>query len=1077
MDFPVIDLFPPGLSSSVITCVWVGLAVVVFFNLRLGWVLSGLVVPGYLVPLLALRPWSVAAILIEAVVTYLLVWLYSERMKPATPWSSVFGRDRFFALLVVSVIVRLIFDGKVFPAVGDWLMDRFSLAVDFQSNLHSFGLVIVTLIANLFWKPGLTRGLAGLVVIVAITFSIVQGLLVPFTNFSLGNLQYIYEDLAASLLASPKAYIILLSAAFIASRMNLFYGWEYSGILIPSLLALQWYQPTKILTSFAEAFVILFVAHFILRSRWARGYHIEGARKIFLFFTIGFVYKWILAYALLRWAPYVKVTDAFAFGYLLATLIAIKMHDKEMVGVLTRANLQTSLTAVFAATAIGYMLTLLPIDRSQAVPAPASAVAPPTTTGSLLEDLRRLKPSVYAHNRLIPRPRPEDLSAFDEALRALDKYLLTREPRHLDEGRTRLQAIGYDLVTLEGRYLFLRERDPSRGWGAFVLNLEAASDLSIEVPAPAEERGTLDAAAWLLQLQRARALAVAGAPRRSNPDRSSDVLVSRESLFFRFHRHFGGRGTLQVRGYTPPIVRQWRRAGTYRPDVPAEAAPPPTLWVRDTLPEGLDMEALNAALPELVVLWQSPGQPNLERRFTAGGFAELYLDENSLRRLSLASIRRKERARRESRIERIDGYLQSWLLEGKGRLAAAGSGAYRPPNLEELFYFDEEVLTPILRLVRESRQPGWDEQRPPAALDVVAGAAYTMGYHVVWYRHQRTGQRYILLQERFGEPDHAPRHWGTYVFRLGAAAPLVIQVPRPLFERNSFEYGVSLFERMRAGVLQIAGAHPLANGDGSADPVRYENLPSVFNLVHQVTVRESWDEPLHVLQIRAFSWKPQMGSAPPDALLAAAVGTPPPHPPPVIRTLLERLAADGLNVAFVDGDPTGAGYEATALPQALYPQVVPRKSFFALWLSPYTRSAFRPQADDRLQQQAFAAVGIPTLRWDLPAVLPPILSQYGTVPLPGGLKGLVDAYVDYGDVVALHRARAGYAGLRLARIVDAESHQAFLLIRDARGAVAALANLNPLDTAPLRTASSGRPVEAIEGFIESRGRWLEFALP
>ena len=49
--FPI-ELFPPGaLSASVITTVWVGVFVVAFFNLRFGWVLSGLVVPGYLAPL------------------------------------------------------------------------------------------------------------------------------------------------------------------------------------------------------------------------------------------------------------------------------------------------------------------------------------------------------------------------------------------------------------------------------------------------------------------------------------------------------------------------------------------------------------------------------------------------------------------------------------------------------------------------------------------------------------------------------------------------------------------------------------------------------------------------------------------------------------------------------------------------------------------------------------------------------------------------------------------------------------------------------------------------------------------
>ena len=37
--------------------------------------------------------------------------------------------------------------------------------------------------------------------------------------------------------------------------MNVRYGWDFSGILIPALIALQWYQLTKIVTSFLEAIV------------------------------------------------------------------------------------------------------------------------------------------------------------------------------------------------------------------------------------------------------------------------------------------------------------------------------------------------------------------------------------------------------------------------------------------------------------------------------------------------------------------------------------------------------------------------------------------------------------------------------------------------------------------------------------------------------------------------------------------------------------------------------------------------------------------------------------------------------
>ena len=263
--FPL-EIFPQGsLSSSVITTVWVGVFVVAFFNLRFGWVLSGLVVPGYLVPLLLIKPWAVAAILVEGVTAYYLVWFFSEYLSRYGLWSALFGRDRFFALILASIVTRVTFDGWLFPIFGAELQ-QWGIVFDFRNELHSLGLVIVALVANQFWKTGLLRGLPPLLITLFVTWLIVRYVLMPFTNFGLGGLSYMYEDIAASILASPKAYIILVTTAFVASRMNLRYGWDFNGILIPALLALQWYEPEKVFISFAESFIILGVSRINVKA-------------------------------------------------------------------------------------------------------------------------------------------------------------------------------------------------------------------------------------------------------------------------------------------------------------------------------------------------------------------------------------------------------------------------------------------------------------------------------------------------------------------------------------------------------------------------------------------------------------------------------------------------------------------------------------------------------------------------------------------------------------------------------------------------------------------------------------------
>lgn len=288
-------------------------------SLRLGWVLSGVVVPGYLVPLVVVKPWAAATIVFEATLTYALVWFVFDFIPRRGWWIGVFGRDRFFAILITSVLVRITCDGWLLPMFGQWLTDSFGLAFDSRNNLHSFGLIIVALIANQFWKPGFRGGILPLVVTTGLTFLIVRGVLMPFTNFSVGSLSYAYEDIAATILASPKAYIVLITSAYIASRMNLRYGWEYSGILLPSLLALVWYQPTKVAASFAEAFVVLALSTLVLRLSVFKNATIEGARKLLLFATVSYAYKFALSYAFLWLSPDRKLTDYLGFGYLLAT--------------------------------------------------------------------------------------------------------------------------------------------------------------------------------------------------------------------------------------------------------------------------------------------------------------------------------------------------------------------------------------------------------------------------------------------------------------------------------------------------------------------------------------------------------------------------------------------------------------------------------------------------------------------------------------------------------------------------------------------------------------------------------------
>lgn len=363
----ILPIFPEGgLASSVITTVWVGVFVLCFFNLRFGWVLSGLVVPGYIVPLLVVKPVAALVIVVEAVITYLIVYLFSEKLAPGR-WPALFGRDRFMGLILVSIAVRLSMDGYILPGIAEWLAGNFNQRLDWQSDLQSFGLVIISLMANQLWKPGLMRGLFSMAVVTAITWFIVRYGLMEFTNFRLSGVTYMYEGLASSILASPKAYMILVLTALYASHMNVKYGWDFSGVLIPALIALQWYQPTKIVSSFAEAILIYFIVRQLIGTRWLANATIEGGTKILLFFNVSFALKLIVGHALVWLAWDVKTTDFYGFGYLLSTLLAIKAYDKDIFPRLMRSTLQVSAIGAVLGNLAGLALAaILPATATNA---------------------------------------------------------------------------------------------------------------------------------------------------------------------------------------------------------------------------------------------------------------------------------------------------------------------------------------------------------------------------------------------------------------------------------------------------------------------------------------------------------------------------------------------------------------------------------------------------------------------------------------------------------------------------------------------------------------------------------------
>ena len=1064
MELFPLHLFPEGsLASSVVTTVWVGVLVVSIFNLRLGWVYSGLVVPGYLVPLLLVKPWSAFIILIEGLVTHILARFFSERLSSPSRWCSLFGRDRFFALILISVAVRILFDSWLLPWIGDTLNQRFNIPFDHRSDLHSFGLIIICLLANQFWKTGILRGILPMLATLGGTYVVVRFGLMAFTNFSISSLGYLYEDVATSILASPKAYIILITTAFVASRMNLKYGWDFNGILIPSLIALQWYQPAKILTSFCEALLILMVATLVLRLPIFKTLTMEGARKLLLFFNISFLYKVILAYLIARIAPAEKVTDFFGFGYLLPTLIALKMHQRGAVLLQIRATIQVSIAALLVGSGVGYALTFTPNwsrPGSKELEM-ASERHAPLMEHDVARTVQAEKVRLYMtlQRNSVRLPLPRDMTHFRQALNLLADYQRHPSDSALVRLADVLNLVGYEVVSFPTGYIYLREQGSARGWGSYLVRVGQGSELALEVPAPLDEPGTLEAGLSLMLATKAKTLALAGSLRDANLDGSADVLRYPASFYHEFHKNMARRNVLQVRGY------------------PRDTAEPTTLgnilWVKNSLPPDLNLTYLRDICGELEIRWGSERRRNLQRDSSRREFAQLVLDPDSLRQIIFRPWVAKDTRDETSGRVKVVGSLRSWLLEQKTTILRRGADRYPVASLEDLLFFDEEVVAPIQAILQRERQNGTWTRVGAERLEVVARAAQTMGYSLLEFADAKGKDEALVLCEQ-GDVS-TRRHWGIYVFRISEATPYIIQTPRPLLERRTWEYAIELFANSRAKALLLATAHPFANSDGSADLVRFTSPTHLFNLVHQVLLRESPEHPMMVVQCRALKEIQRLDKRRLDGLVALHSGTVDTDAASdLAKGLLRHLQESQGMWRLVDGSIETAGYEASTIPQTAYLQAAPKHELAVLWIAPSIRSGYRSRAEESVEALHAKALGILTGMYDVQDRLSKRLEGKTPMSCPIEWREKMERYRETRDIIALSSLANQPEHHEVEYVVDLHSRQAFLVVSSVVGNQLIAVNLESWQPDKTFTWVGDKDVTSlIDRFMRSRAGWLE----
>ena len=142
--------------------------------------------------------------------------------------------------------------------------------------------------------------------------------------FHFGGFELTFENIAMDFLSIPKPYIILVMTAILSAHNNIRYGWNFGGILLPSLLAVVALSPLKFATTILEIVILTLLYRNLIKLPFIRRLNLSGPRQIVSMYTLAFNLKWVIAQCAEIWAINFYISDFYGFGYLLTSLVAIR---------------------------------------------------------------------------------------------------------------------------------------------------------------------------------------------------------------------------------------------------------------------------------------------------------------------------------------------------------------------------------------------------------------------------------------------------------------------------------------------------------------------------------------------------------------------------------------------------------------------------------------------------------------------------------------------------------------------------------------------------------------------------------
>ncbi len=953
---PLLEI-APGLDQSILLSVLIGLLVVFAFTESYGWAFVGMAVPGYLASVFVVEPVAAMAITLDAVLTYVIARGLAGILGQSGASAEFFGRDRFFFIVLVSVLVRQQTDAWLFALISGQLglPER---APEAAHSMSTIGLVLVPLAANVLWKLQARRGLAQMAVTLGVVFALLELVLLPYTTLSYGSVGAQYESAAVDFMGNAKAYMILLTTAYLASIFNLRYGWDFGGILVPALLAILWLSPTKLLITLLESFVIAILFKRIVGLPRLRTLNLEGPRKLTLIFVVSILAKWGIGALAGPRLPGLTITDLYGFGYLLPSLLALRILRYGSARRVLIPTAVTSATGFLAGSVLGFLFELATTSLQEDAPADRGVA-----THHPLHSLDHFAGLASVRSKLPPEKQAtyQELIRYDLAWRAIVRWLEKPGQKTQAEAMTAAQTAGLEFGPptvngMEDGYAIFSRNDDGHSppWDSALLYPNRTGPI-LRIDDPSEYDLLPDVAVRICERLRCRGVVVSGPVRRSTD--------------------------LSVLGVTPLEVvdSTLSRLPTVALHVdPTLPDPEAILYVTGRLPPIVDLPRLWDR--ELRLLWRDP-------RVRVLGWGRANLVALSIRPEAI-----KGHVTRHVSSPPSAPSVGSWFSR-RWRGANPDVERREPARLEELLLFEDMVAT----LLRETAKTGstpltvsWKAARLGCQLWRIDDCG---GHGPCWAVTD------AIVRRRGG--------FGTIVARTAAQRPVVVEVPAPAQYAGTWEMGLQMWND--------AGARALMISDPAGHPDRAGWVASEIATPLQAA-HQAFDTALGpggtVLQVAGFGEDRHLGH---DVVVGLGQHVFDPQRAARIQELLQ----DGEMLDWVDDAVMADGSSAlfdlagTAVPQIRYSSRMGRSRVAKLWFSPQIRRGFRFREYRSIAGQ-FAAIGVdPAVRGELETLSSTWQRRGLTGPVPpefATLLSLAETYATSENVNVLARLFDSAAG-------------------------------------------------------------------